>query len=820
MYNIRLGYGCGIKATLLTASGEVCDLRKARYKGALLVLPNGSTIPCADVSVDDVTNAMYVRLLGDRELTTVGKYGILFNVKMANGVMYSSPVVMFGEVQEDAEVQYKELNISIAVTVTYLPANVAYTGASPKISPNGTWLVYNDEINAYEDTGEPANYAGILGDMQALRDELTAENITDKVAVDWRTVGKNANGEICVIGGDTEVADYLAGYLEHNGYVQATYLDDYATREWVEDKHYITRDDIPLNVGEFVNDKGYITIDALAPLARRGDTLADYGITNAYTKEETKAAYFHYTKIDGVTLKRDDDGYIYVASVGDTDAGINEEQLREYLNANGYLTAESVIDKFVATTGDQDVKGIKNFKEGIRIGGSLITYDPDTQSFILDGNLIISGEVAMRAMLGDLDVPTIMDALVPDNENLKVIDGVLTFVGNTGEGGGSGIDYDQLKQYLDRQGYVTEDDNIKTATALATSRSLWGRAFDGSQDLTGSLNVTTGEGYRITYNGYDLRFIVSGSTSNRGIWDGTNNSWMLYRDNTKNVIIPEGNVIIGEATSTAKLNVGGDVNVNGGIIKWSPEKKAFVFKGNIVVEGEGAFHASLGDLNVQMHVTEEMLTQALASYLPKTGGALAGNIEINTTTSSPFENPQIMLSNGVSRIGTTTSGALCLYGNTITFRGGSKTALSKTGMTLDASGNLSITGAVTPNTSSDERLKRNFEDINASEILQSLGKVKRYEYVDSEVASNPFYAGKHIGLIYQNVKGTDLDKMCQEREDGFGALNYSDSSFISLLAGVCQEQIELNKELKDEVKELKDEVKELREKVEQLERRG
>lgn len=348
MYNIRLGYGCGIKATLLTASGEVCDLRKARYKGALLVLPNGSTIPCADVSVDDVTNAMYVRLLGDRELTTVGKYGILFNVKMANGVMYSSPVVMFGEVQEDAEQEYKELNISIAVTVSYLPANVAYTGASPKISPNGTWLVYNDEINAYEDTGEPANYAGILGDIQALREELSADNITEKVAVDWRTVGKNAQGEICVLGGDTDVADFLAGYLEHNGFVQVADLGDYATRKWVEGKRYITRDDVPQQVSTFANDKGYITLDALATLAKKATTLAGYGITNAYTKEETEAAFFKYTKVDDVTIKRDENGFLYAVMGG---GGLTEAQLRAYLEDNGYATQED-IDNAIAKIPD------------------------------------------------------------------------------------------------------------------------------------------------------------------------------------------------------------------------------------------------------------------------------------------------------------------------------------------------------------------------------------------------------------------------------------------------------------------------------------
>ena len=317
MYNIKHGYGCGIKATLLTASGEVCDLRRARYKGAVLVLPNGSTIPCADVSVDDITNTMYVRLLGDRELTTIGRYGILFNVKLANGVMYSSPIVMFADVQDDAEMEYRELNISIAVTVTYLPSNVAYTGSSPKISPNGTWLVYNDELNAYEDTGEPASYAGLTGEIQEVRESVetrtTTTFITEAVDVDWKTVGKNADGKLCVIGGDTQVADFIEGYLQANEYAKMTAIAQiYASMKWVEGKKYITASDIPSLVSAFTNDKGYITRDAIAPYAKKATTLGGYGITNAYTKEETNSKFFATTKIDGKTIKRDADGFMYV----------------------------------------------------------------------------------------------------------------------------------------------------------------------------------------------------------------------------------------------------------------------------------------------------------------------------------------------------------------------------------------------------------------------------------------------------------------------------------------------------------------------------
>lgn len=515
-------------------------------------------------------------------------------------------------------------------------------------------------------------------------------------------------------------------------------------------------------------------------------------------------------------------------------------------------TGGSTPTNFVDLMSSQIVRGLKNFVEGLSINSSTpITYDPDTKTFFLDGNLAISGEVAMRAMLGDLDVPTIMDALVTDNENLKVIDGVLTFIGNKGEGGGSGIDYDQLKQYLDGQGYVTENDNIKTATALATPRSLWGRAFDGSQDLTGSLNVTTGEGYRITYNGYDLRFIVSGSTSNRGIWDGTNNSWMLCRSNNTDVKIPEGNVIIGEATSTAKLNVGGDVNVNGAAIINHSGNTPLVINQSYATDSSrgvvimnrsmgnshtffshlfgkeaskynsayvGYYHAGAGStqnyLSMGMYGVNNILNITGDGNVGIGTTAPTGRVQINH---SAFDNGLILnrtaansgagikfLANG-SKLGT-----IGINGTKTFEVAGDSGIVFSVDVTT---GNTVAAGELTFRATSDRRLKHNFEDVNATEMLMSLGKVQSFEYIDEEVERNPAYKGKHIGLIYQNVKGTALDKMCHEREDGFGSLNYIDTSFISLLAGVCQEQTEL-------IKELKDDVKELRERVELLERRG
>ena len=162
MYDIKLGQGCGIKATMLTPAGGVCDLRRARYITASLVLVSGATMNCEDVTFNEVTNAVYVRLLGTRELTATGRYGIIFNVKLEDKTMYSTPVVWFAEVKENAPTGYHELTLSLSLTVVNFPDNVSYTGASPKIGDKNTWLVYDDDLNAYVDTGIEVGYANLL----------------------------------------------------------------------------------------------------------------------------------------------------------------------------------------------------------------------------------------------------------------------------------------------------------------------------------------------------------------------------------------------------------------------------------------------------------------------------------------------------------------------------------------------------------------------------------------------------------------------------------------------------------------------------------
>lgn len=134
------------------------------------------------------------------------------------------------------------------------------------------------------------------------------------------------------------------------------------------------------------------------------------------------------------------------------------------------------------------------------------------------------------------------------------------------------------------------------------------------------------------------------------------------------------------------------------------------------------------------------------------------------------------------------------------------------GVRIDASGNLLATGGVTMYGTSDQRLKQNLRTFRASEELMKLGGVYQFEYVEEEVKRNYKYKGTHFGLIYQNVKESSLSKMCMEREDGFGALNYLDTSFISLLAAVGMEHETRLQRLERENRELRMEVEQLKNK--------
>lgn len=134
-----------------------------------------------------------------------------------------------------------------------------------------------------------------------------------------------------------------------------------------------------------------------------------------------------------------------------------------------YLLKEDMIENYIDTASEQEIEGIKNFINGLRINSSpVITYDEETKSFILDGNLIISGDFAIRAVLGDLDVQTIMDGIMTDNTLIIDRSSGTPILKINPDYDFGGIDEDYLEDYLDIKEYTTKSDVDTILTDYAT----------------------------------------------------------------------------------------------------------------------------------------------------------------------------------------------------------------------------------------------------------------------------------------------------------------------------------------------------------------
>jgi hypothetical protein len=263
------------------------------------------------------------------------------------------------------------------------------------------------------------------------------------------------------------------------------------------------------------------------------------------------------------------------------------------------------------------------------------------------------------------------------------------------------------------------------------------------------------------------------------------------------------------------IKTSGKVNVNGGILEYNSTLNAWTLNGNLLVTGGVSAFSNINGFTPSTIMDAVMIDNttikrnaggSLYAVMPNSINgdlSLSGRLTTqNNIVAEHSSNPFVAFKrNGTTWYCQVTSSGIKL---------GQTSAKS---INVDASGNLTAVGLITPNTSSDERLKRNLRKFNASKVLMSLGGVWEYEYIDSEVAKNHIYEGTHYGLIYQHVKGTTLDVMCHEREDGMGALNYIHPKFISLIAGATMENI-------SEVEKLKRKIRTLEAKVKQLENRA
>lgn len=96
-----------------------------------------------------------------------------------------------------------------------------------------------------------------------------------------------------------------------------------------------------------------------------------------------------------------------------------------------------LLSDYVTKSGAQDITGIKSFINGLNIGDILVKKHSDGV-VELDGDLILTGSLTMYAQ-GSHTASTILDALPIDNTTLSKEGGVLSVIGGVGGGSVDGI---------------------------------------------------------------------------------------------------------------------------------------------------------------------------------------------------------------------------------------------------------------------------------------------------------------------------------------------------------------------------------------------
>lgn len=188
-------------------------------------------------------------------------------------------------------------------------------------------------------------------------------------------------------------------------------LSGYATEQWVNN-----------TLG------GYATSSSLSQLSAKVDNFLEGtdtdGIINKWKELESFLAGQTQTSTLAELLSVKADKATTLAGYGITDAYTKND-------------ISGLLADYVTKSGAQDITGIKSFINGLNIGDILVKKHSDGV-VELDGDLILTGSLTMYAQ-GSHTASTILDALPIDNTTLSKEGGVLSVIGGVGGGSVDGI---------------------------------------------------------------------------------------------------------------------------------------------------------------------------------------------------------------------------------------------------------------------------------------------------------------------------------------------------------------------------------------------
>ena len=194
-------------------------------------------------------------------------------------------------------------------------------------------------------------------------------------------------------------------------------------------------------------------------------------------------------------------------------------------------------------------------------------------------------------------------------------------------------------------------------------------------------------------------------------------------------------------------------------------------------------------------------------------GYVVGN---NFKIANRATNPYLELIEGSDSCYVQVSSGTIYLGSTIT----KSLGVSKEG-NVSVVGNIVASGSVTAKSSSDYRLKCEFDyDVDYQERLLSLGKVCDYSYTEHARQRNTggVDGNRHTGLIWQDAKRVGLTNFAMTDEDGYGSLNYLSTDYLNTITGAVQMTIIGVRSLLDRTEKIEDKVERLEKENEALRR--